>query len=280
VGRFIYFFSILLVLGAVGLAMAAFPLQVYDVNSKQVVLLDRRIEKMHTADALFLGAEKGSRQDESARLAVLRAVERLDGSCAVGLEMIQHEDQAALDDFLAGTLSEAEFSQIYYRSWDASWEVVRDAFLYCRERKIPMLALGAPRDIIEKVRRGGFDALTSEDLDRLPSVSCKIDRVYQDFLREQFGNALKGSEFVNFCEARYVWDNTMAVYAAQYIKKHKPGTMIVWTDLVSAWKASVPARLAENTSRISALVVQPEVPGRLVRAGVLPDDCDYLLLSR
>lgn len=272
--------SFLVVLVSAACVWATFPLQVYDVASKEIVLLDRRIDAMQSADALFLGAEKGSRQDESARLAVLRAIDRLEGSCAVGVEMIQQEDQAALDDFLSGKLSEADFSQVYYRSWDASWETVRDAFIYCKSRKLPMVALGAPRDIIDKVEKKGFDGLTGEDLERLPSVSCKIDRVYQEFLREQFGGALKGSEFVNFCEARYVWDNTMAVYAARYIKKHKPGTFIVWTELVSAWKSAVPARLAENQGKLKTVVVQPEVPGRLVRGAVLRDDCDYLLLSR
>jgi uncharacterized iron-regulated protein len=198
---------------------------------------------------------------------------------AVGLEMFQYIEQSILDAWIAQELSEAEMRRAFARNWSEDWNLYRDIFLYCRDRSIPVIGLNVPRSITHKVARNGFEALTQEEIGKLPPIVCRVDREYEAFLRRVLGSHSSGSGFRRFCEAQLVWDTAIAVYALAYLKNHPERTVVVLCGMIHAWKKAAPEQAARENGKVEQAIIQPAVKGRWPPGSVSKEDADYLILG-
>jgi hypothetical protein len=145
---------------------------------------------------------------------------------------------------------------------EQDWHLYRDIFLYCRERRIPMVGLNVPRSITRKVAQNGFESLTPEEIGKLPPIVCRVDREYEEFLRRVLGSHGSESGFRRFCEAQLVWDTAMAIYALEYLKNHPERTVVVLCGMIHAWKKAAPEQAARENADVEQAVIQPAVKGR------------------
>lgn len=254
-----------------------------DLAAGREITLTEAAARFAEADVVHLGESHDDPAHHAAQLAVLRALagegttrpKRL----AVGLEMFQHRDQAVLDAWTAGGMDEAAMRAAFARNWSLDWGLYRDIFLFCRERRIPMVGLNVPREITAQVARHGFSSLSPAQLGDLPPVSCIIDPAYEAFLRRVYGahgtaHSGAGEGFTRFCEAQVLWDAAMSFYAAQYLKE-RPGTLLaVLAGSVHAWKPAMPARLGAGSGGLRQDVVLPHETGA---EQLGPEDADYLV---
>ena len=149
------------------------------------------------------------------------------GDFAVGLEMFPKSLQPVLDKWNAGELTEWEFLEEanWYKSWGFPYALFRPIFQYCREHKIPLVALNAPADINRKVGRGGLRSLTDEERAQLPAEIVLTNAEHRRNFEETMPHH-PGMKIDTFYEAFCVWDETMADSAAAWLKAHG-GRMLV-----------------------------------------------------
>jgi len=251
----------------------------WDVAGKNEISLEQAAEKLPSPGIVYIGEFHDNASHHAAQLAVIQSLDKRKRPLAVGLEMFQHIEQSVLDAWVARELSEYEMRRAFVRNWSQDWDIYRDIFLYCRDRSIPMVGLNVPRSITRKVARKGFEALTPEEIGKLPPIVCRVDREYEAFLRRVLGSHSSDSGFNRFCEAQLVWDAAMAIYALEYLKNHPERTIVVLCGMIHAWKKAAPEQAVREKTDVQQAVIQPSVQGRWTPGNVSKQDADYLILG-
>lgn len=154
-----------------------------------------------------------------------RVVEELAGAgqrVTIGLEMYPYTEQKALDDWIAGRLSEGAFldASRWYANWGYNWLYYRDIFLFARERKIPLVAINAPREVVSAVRKKGFQGLTPEEAAHIPTDIDAKNADHMRFFKATLGDAafhggMDEAAWQSMLDAQCTWDATMGRHAVQ-----------------------------------------------------------------
>jgi uncharacterized iron-regulated protein len=262
-----------------GAVLQAADITLWDVAGKAEISLEQAAEKFPSPGIVYVGEFHDNAAHHAGQLAVIQSLDKRKRPMAVGLEMFQHIEQSILDAWVAKALSEEEMRRAFARNWSQDWHLYRDIFLYCRDRRIPMVGLNVPRSITRKVAQNGFASLTPEEIGKLPPIVCRVDREYEDFLRRVLGSHGSESGFRRFCEAQLVWDTAMAIYALEYLNDHPERTVVVLCGMIHAWKKAAPEQAARENADVEQAVIQPAVKGRWTPGSVSEEDADYLILG-
>jgi uncharacterized iron-regulated protein len=269
--------ALLLLGGLCGAAERA----VFRVADRATVAFGAMVKDAAAAKFLFIGELHGVEDHHRTQLAVIRALHEAGVPLAVGVEMFRAENQQDLDRWIEGSLSEGEFRRRYEDNWTLPWPLYRDIFDYCRVHRIPLAGLNVPDAITRKVARGGFSALSQDDLKKLPAgISCSVDDRYREFIRRAHGprGLQHGQSFQNFCEAQMVWDAAMAKYLAEFSARDSARTIVTLAGTAHAWRRGIPTQLAQLLPSASSRVIMPLLVGRIEELDVTPQDADYIVL--
>ncbi|WP_239027516.1 ChaN family lipoprotein [Geomonas diazotrophica] len=251
------------------------------VGDRQAVTLQQLCAKAEAADLVMIGEVHDAVQHHDLHLAVIRELRTRKLPLAIGVEVMQSDNQKELDAFMAGTMSEADFRQVFARNWSYDWRLYRDIFMLARENKIPMIALNVPKKLVIKVSRQGYASLTPEERTTLPEgTTCDINNPHTEFLKQSFGEVFKrvtkGRIFEYFCEAQTLRNSGMAMNISQYVKTAPKTKIVALTGIWHGVKNAVPEQLARSGTKLSSLVVMPEI--KEFSAGkASPDAIDYLV---
>ena len=177
---------------------------------------------------VFLGESHTSAEFHRVQLQVIRELSRAGRRVLVGLEMYPVAEQAALDLWNAGSISEAEFVErsAWYRNWGYHWDYYRDIFLFCREAKATLHGVNVPRELVSDVRKKGFDGLTAGQKELLPpridTESADHLRLFKAFFDEEdsmHSASMPAAMWEGMFRAQCTWDAAMAWNAVQALKK-------------------------------------------------------------
>ncbi len=252
------------------------------VSDKEVIAFDQMLQEIKDKKIVLVGESHDNPEHHQYQLQVIESLYNLNVPVAAGLEMFRADNQRQLDDWVSGRLSLDKFIPIYYSNWGMPWPLYKDIFLFARDKRVPLIGLNVSTEIISKVARHGFSSLTDEESRQLPpGISCNIDEVYMDFIKRIYSAHVAGAEkeFVNFCEAQMVWDNSMALHAIEFLERNPDRTVVILAGTGHSWKRGIPARVNELKSSYSISVILPEITGRAERDTVTTDDADYLILN-
>lgn len=181
--------------------------------------------------AVLLGERHDSAEDHRWQLHTLAQLHLLRPELAIGFEMFPRRVQPALDDWVAGRLSEAEFLQ--RSDWERVWGFAAADYLplfhFARMHRIPMLALNVERSLTEAVGKEGWDAIPEERREGVGRPAPPSE-AYRKELRRVFDThpaRKRGSEnFPRFVEAQQVWDRAMAEAIAAHLRE-RPDALVV-----------------------------------------------------
>jgi uncharacterized iron-regulated protein len=255
------------------------------VIDRKKVTPDQLVSAAERTDLVMIGEAHDSKAHHALQLSLIQALWAKKLPMAIGLEMIESTSQKALDSWTQGKLSEQEFLAVYAKNWSLDWSLYRDIFIFARDNRIPMAGLNISKELVIKVSRLGFAALTPEERKDLPQgTTCDLNNPHTAFLKSSFQEVFnhvsktRGIErnFSYFCEAQTLRNSGMAVNIIRYTSKH-PGTKIV--TLAGIWHAvknGVPEQLERNGSKLSTTVILPELP-ELNTGNTEPDVADYLV---
>jgi uncharacterized iron-regulated protein len=156
------------------------------------------------------------------------------GGLAIGLEMLPRRAQAALDRWVAGETSEAEFlaESDWRRVWGFDFAVYRPIFELARLNRVPLVALNVERGLVSKVSERGWDMVPEAEREGV-ARPADASPGYLDRLAETFGRHRNltadpvdraAPEFRHFVEAQLLWDRAMAEALAA---AHRRGAGVV-----------------------------------------------------
>lgn len=136
-----------------------------------------------------------------------RALER-GARLNVGMEFLLYTAQDAINDYVGGKLSDADFMK--KAGWNgADFPSYREQILEPRESQGVTWGLNLPGTVTHQVTVGGKDSLTSEQRQLLPPIWERGRDDYFQRISELLGGH-KGMNLENMFWAQSLWDDTMA----------------------------------------------------------------------
>ena len=183
--------------------------------------------KLDDVRVLFIGESHTDMAFHRVQLQVIRELQRRGREIQVGLEMYPYTEQASLDLWNAGAVTEDEFvaKSRWYKNWGYHWQYYRDIFLFARQNGIKMYAVNTPREVVSAVRKKGLQNLTPEEAARIPP---KIDTDNEDHKKlfraffageESMMHTMSAQMFDGMFAAQCTWDASMGYNAVQNLKK-------------------------------------------------------------
>ncbi len=230
------------------------------------------------ARILLVGEEHTGMDWHRIERRVVEELARAGRRVSIGLEMYPYTEQAALDLWVGGKLSEKEFLEQshWYRNWGYNWNYYRDIFLLAGEAQIPMFAINTPREVISAVRRKGLTGLTEEEAAHVPpqidTESSEGLRLFQAELSEEgFHSGMSEQDWKAMYAAQCVWDATFARNSIAAIRKFESDPKAILVVLVGsghvAYGLGIERQAAHFFSgKIASLIpvaVQDEKGGRV-----------------
>ena len=271
--------SVLILFGVLDVIQAHFVHRIYDLQNNKEKPMSDVISDLKRNRIILVGEHHSNINHHSAQVQVIQTIEESGVQVAIGLEMFRSDSQQALDRWVAGSIDEEDFKQIFYENWGYSWENYRVIFDYARKKKIPLIGLNVPRDITRQVSRQGFASLNQEQKGKLSNIACRVDKEYMDYIKKAFGGHGHGKlNFAYFCEAQLVWDTVMAINALDYLKKNPSAMVVVLTGAGHAQKNAIPRQIRKR-SEVAHAVILPEIKGVIDSETVDQADADYIFLG-
>jgi len=220
---------------------------------------------------VLLGERHDSAEHHRWQLHVIAALHAARPDMVIGLEMFPRRVQSALDRWVAGELTEAEFLQA--SDWREVWQMDPQLYLpifhFARMNRIPMVALNVERTLTRAVREKGFDAVPEASREGLTRPAAPSEK-YVEFLRQSFveheraagaqaaakSAATEDQAFQHFVESQLVWDRAMAQgIAAALARKPTPLVVAITGGAHIVNRYGVPHQLeALGVSNVAVLV--------------------------
>ncbi len=255
---------------------------VVQLKDRATIPFDRMIAEASKSRVIIVGETHDNQAHHDLQLKIIRTLHEGGAPLAVGLEMFRAENQDMLDKWWRWGMPTEQFEALYRENWGMPWLLYRDIFLYTRQKRIPLVGLNVPRNIISKAARDGFASLTEAERKKFPpGLTCTVDEAYRSFIRRTFTEHAQasGRSFDHFCEAQMVWDATMAIYALDYLDKNPGSRIVILAGSVHAWKRAIPSQIAMMRPDVTVSVILPAQGGKGDRDKITAEDADYLILK-
>ena len=182
---------------------------------------EEALDDLATARVVAVGETHDDAGHHKLQAEVLTALAARTPKLAVAFEMVGYEDQATLDAFMSGALSEADFSSWWKANWGFDFALYKPIFDAAKAAGVPAYGLNAPRDVIKSVSKKGLSGLTPTERTRIPSsIAESSDARYRDYVHEAVsGHGAPPASVGRMIQAMAVWNETMgeqiAIHAAE-----------------------------------------------------------------
>lgn len=178
-------------------------------------------EQASRTQVVFVGETHDNPASHRLQEEILQALQQNNpGKVTLAMEMFTPSQQAVLDLWIDNKLTEKEFLlQVdWYRNWQMNFAFYRPLLNYCREHKIPLLALNADSTLKRKVARTPLTELTAEEQQQLPDMNHS-DPYQKAMVQAVFSDHKMGQSMLDgFQRVQTLWDETMAQNLANYLK--------------------------------------------------------------
>jgi len=246
------------------------------IGDHQVIGVESMIEELHDAPVILVGERHDAASHHKLQLEIIKGLQAKGRPLAIGMEMFEGPSQKVLDAWISGTATEQTLWKVYESNWrNIPWNLYEDILYYARDCKIPLIALNAPRGIVQKVAQYGASALSKEDLLQLPSgINLEVSEEYLDFIGSAYPAHGRGGEaFRHICEAQMLRNRVMARGVSDYLALHPERTMVV---LAGGGHAREKGGIPEELGKLQHRIVLPSIPGMDAET-VSKEDADYLM---
>ncbi|MFO0931528.1 MAG: ChaN family lipoprotein [Planctomycetota bacterium] len=245
---------------------------ILDHRTDEAITFPQLVERLNAVRVVHVGEFHDQPAHHAFQAKVLAALaERTDTPLALGLEMFYTPFQPALDAYVAGEIDEKTMLERteWATRWGFGWEMYAPMLRLCREKKLPVIALNAPKEVTRTVSRQGLDALTPEQKASLPPLDM-TDGAHRAFVKAAtggHGHEMKPDAFERMYTAMVIWDETMSSNVAAWLEKAGPGSrmVVVAGNGHIADRYGVPARAARKSQAPYATIVQEVRRGQTER---------------
>lgn len=248
------------------------------LDLKKIEPIEQIIPQLARYKAVLIGETHTAYGDHLNQLAIIKQLHPHWNKMAIGLEFIQQPYQQALDDYIAGKISQEKMLREtqWYDRWRYDFRLYRPIFNYARAQKIPLIALNAPKEITKRISKVGIKGLTVAERRQLPQHIDNANKAYRDRLEAVYRHhaSTRSKKFERFLETQLAWDESMADKSAQFLQKNPKYHLVILAGgghLIN--REGIPSRLERRIKTKTAVVLNNATDTLSASQG------DYLLFS-
>lgn len=221
------------------------------------------IARLQTSDVIFLGEKHDNDAGHAMQLRIIEALHAAGCDLAIGMEQFERDTQGAVDDYLAGKISEDEFLAAS-RPWKNYPEHYRSIVEFAKANKLPILAGNLPRKLATAISEGR-ELDTHELVFAARATTAPQDRYWANFLRSMQGHmGADGDEkLLKFYAAQCAKDDAMAEAITDHLarNRHRPRKVIqLCGHFHSDYGLGTVARVQNRLPLVHCSVVTMELP--------------------
>jgi uncharacterized iron-regulated protein len=255
--------------------------QIVDLASGKSISFDGLMDSVSSRDVIFVGEIHDDAAHHLIEIQILQGLSARNPSLTMAMEFFQQNQQAILDGYTMGDMTEEEFLKKvdWKKTWGYPYFYYRPLMLLAKQHRLKVLALNAPGEIVRKVAREGLGALDAEQRAQLPDRIDLSNEKERAYVQKAYGEHELGSlkSFQFFYEAQCVWEETMARNIADYMADHRRQKVIVFSGIGHIiWKFGIPDRTERRipVSPVTIICHPPFETGTLEKGMA-----DYLWLT-
>lgn len=262
----------------------------YDLRTGRESTVDALAREMCDMDVVFLGEAHGNPHGHELQLKAIKAFHRLRPDMAISLEMVERDQQEALDLYLSRRTSEAAFL-VALKSDKRSasfFEFYKPIFDHASIYEIDVIAANVPRPLAARVWKEGLDAVAGEKY--MPAQTSAPKDAYWDAFKEAFSDQGHGSSFTEeqlyrYYQAQCVKDDAMAESIAGHIEaQRKQGRSPLVVHLCGAFHSDhgrgTVARLRQRLPRARIGIVSTKTNKHVSKPAIEAGLADFLWVVR
>jgi uncharacterized iron-regulated protein len=195
------------------------PDQIVDLKSRAPVGYDQMVADLVQARVIFIGELHTHAAQHEHQLKIIKSLWQANPKLTIGLELFERDRQGFLDRWMAGDIPEDDFKrEILQNDFNhATLDVYYPLLAWAREKKVPLMALNAPRTITSQIAKFGPGSLEDQQRGRIAAEIEPGPPEYQTRVLAAFGHHQVATDPDNFFFAQVTWDETMAESLASYL---------------------------------------------------------------
>ena len=201
---------------------ACVPVATWMVPGGREIKAKEVLDRAARSSVVLLGEAHDSYEHHRWQLQMLAELYALRPNMVIGFEMFPRRVQKALDRWVGGELTEAQF--LKESDWNQFWSfdpaLYMPIFHFARMNRIPMIALNVGVPLRQAVREKGFDKVPEREREgvKRPAVASieYLDRLLEAY-REHETSGVKHPDatrddaaFRRFVDVQLLWDAAMA----------------------------------------------------------------------
>ncbi len=157
----------------------------------QVIATEQVAEQLKGFDVVFFGELHNHPGIHLAQMELFAELYRLNPNISLSLEQFERDEQAMLDQYLAGEIGE-EYLIEQTRAWRNYRSSYRPLVEFARERGSPVIAANAPKQMVVCVGRSGLEVLDKFSDEERQHVARDVDVTEGAYWRK-FSGVMHGS---------------------------------------------------------------------------------------
>lgn len=246
---------------------------------KNTATLQAIIPQLAHHKTVLIGESHTSYGDHLNQLAIIKGLRPHWKKMAIGLEFVQYPYQQALNDYIAGAITQETMLRKtqWYDRWKYDFRLYRPIFEYAKQQQIPLIALNTPREITKRISKVGIKGLSTAERAQLPLIIDTTNQQYKKALEtvySQHGGKSRSKKFERFYQAQLAWDETMADQAAKFISKNLAYQLVILAGGGHMKdRHGIPSRLQRRIKSKPAVILNG------THDNPTPSLADYLLFS-
>ena len=246
-----------------------------DNRTDERLELAQLVDRLKSADVIFLGEKHDNDAGHQFQLEVIQALHASGCDLAIGMEQFERDVQGAVDDYLAGKLSEENFLAAS-RPWKNYPEHYRAIVEFAKANRLPILAGNLPRKLATAVSEG--KTLEPHQMAfAARNTSAPKDRYWDNFVRTMQGHmGADGDEkLVKFYASQCAKDDAMAEAITDHLvtNRHRPRKVVqLCGHFHSDYGLGTVARVQSRLPLMHSVVVTMEM---IPEAGAKPAEKEW-----
>lgn len=179
---------------------------------------EQLVDMLSRARIVYVGETHDNVNAHRVQLDILKALtERHPDKIAVGMEMLRRASQEVADQWTSGQLSEKEFVRTWVKDWSNDFPYYRAILEYLRDHHIPLLALRAPDEWVQEVKKNESAEDSRGREEKLPDMDMG-DPYHRAHIKAIFDkHPGENQSFEQFYRVQVLWEESMAASITEYL---------------------------------------------------------------
>ncbi len=266
--------------------MLIYPGKIFESRSGKEIPFDRMIEDMRTSRFIYIGETHDSMQIHDIQARIVKALHAKDRNLVIGMEMFPVNYQESLNKWSLGILTEKEFIREakWYINWNFNFGYYAEIFKFAKAYGLSLYALNAPREIISKIRKEGWESLSEEEKKIVPQPDLSNEE-HRALMKATFENLdmphqMKGMGlnlmFEGLYRAQVSWDEVMASNSIKAWKQENKRVVVLAGSGHLLYNLGINRIVHEDLGGNFKTVVCVDIPGEEGAVEVSRSLADYV----